>query len=115
MNKHEKQITLFKLTEEFVKFARIIGIYPKIHALFYIYCRCTYQKPMEYFFKKNSFYEYVKSMCIYQRLLNDGLISRIFLFNDYYHDKFKGSKDIIDLFFSYLHDKGYMRYIKLVV
>lgn len=120
--KHDS-ISINELTKEFLYFAKVIGIYPKIVALFYSKCQSmigsyVYEKNEIEFFKSNSFYRYADVETAYETLLNDNMIKRVYLFvqKSFFGDEFSSFKnlnDIVNLFFSHLKDKGYYRYIRV--
>jgi len=121
MIKNKPSIPLDTLTKHFLNFARIIGIYPKIMARYYMFCK---RNNIQFWIKdeiyQQHFYDYVQIECAYMTLLNDNIVKRLFLFQEpiYYYDYSfkkidKENQDIANLFFSYLKDYGYYRYIKI--
>lgn len=122
MSKKNKVIFIDTITREFIKFAKIMGIFPSICYHFkerlqrYVY-EGHNEEPLNYF-DKNSFYEYVRQEGKYYKYLNDGLIKHVYLFtirivyNEY--KIFKNDDELTNLFLSHLKDKGYIRYIKIV-
>ena len=127
MSKTNNHIFIDTITREFIKFAKIIGIFPKISYLFWERTRNLYHVfdnekvkyvPIAYCNKK-SFYEYARiegrSCNIF---LNDGFIKRVYLFSagygSYDVDSFENADELADLFLNYLRDKGYPRYIRII-
>ena len=132
MEKNKPSIPLDTLTYHFLKFAKTIGIYPRIVALYHKYCEESIvlsfwvNYNMLYNVKSNQiidFYDYVQSQCRYYSTLNEELVKRVFLFQEphWFYDNFnvekpyfyKENDDITKLFFSYLKDYGYYRYTKI--
>ena len=120
MSKTSKVIYIDTITREFIKFAKIMGIFPRIS---YYYAKTV--NPRIDFFKKKGFYMYVRENSLYYNILNDGLIKNIFLFEKRWHvyfdsetglpiDGFEDINELADLFLSHLRDKGYPRYIKII-
>jgi hypothetical protein len=126
MSKRAKAIHIDTVTREFIKFAKIMGIFPNICKLFFNAVKETnthyyFLKPdkdattdISKYFMKGSFYEYALDKGTYFCLLNDGLIKRVYLFEYYDSKSFENSDILADLFLSHLKDKGYIRYIKLI-
>ena len=132
MEKNKPSIPLDTLTYHFLKFAKTIGIYPRIVASYYKYCEKSIvlsfwvNYNMLYNVKSNQiidFYDYVQCQCRYYSTLNEELVKRVFLFQEphWFYDNFnvekpyfyKENDDITKLFFSYLKDYGYHRYTKI--
>lgn len=127
MSKTNNHIFIDTITREFIKFAKIIGIFPKISYLFWektrnLYTVFDFEKvkyvPIAYYSKK-SFYEYARIEGIYCGLfLNDNFIKRVYLLSASYDfcdvDSFENADELADLFLNYLRDKGYPRYIKII-
>ena len=126
MSKRAKAIYIGTVTREFIKFAKIMGIFPNICKLFFNVVRGTSAHyyfleqdkdatiNISYYFTNGSFYEYARDNGMYFYTLNDGFIKRVYLFEDYYSKPFENSDILADLFLSHLKDKGYLRYIKLI-
>lgn len=108
MSKRAKAIYIDTVTREFIKFAKIMGIFPNICKLFFNTTKETN------YFTNGSFYKYAEDNGMYFYSLNDGFIKRVYLFEDYYSKPFENSDILADLFLSHLKDKGYLRYIKLI-
>lgn len=125
MPKTNNHIFIDTITREFIKFAKIIGIFPKISHLFWKKTRNLYAifdigkmecVPIGYYNKK-SFYEYARIEGRYNVYLNDNFIKRVYLFSDscgYNEDSFENADELADLFLNYLRDKGYPRYIVVI-
>ena len=113
-----KQIYIDTITREFIKFAKIIGIFQSICFHFRNYTR--FELPNEKaitYFREHSFYEYARREGRYYLTLNDNLIKYVYLFSNrwsYKVDKFENANELVDLFLSHLKDKGYSRYIKII-
>lgn len=122
MSKRAKAIYIGTVTREFIKFAKIMGIFPNICKLFFKNNTYYYfSEPnrnlatsVSKYFMSGSFYKYAADMGMYFSTLNDGFIKRVYLFEDYYSKPFENSDILADLFLSHLKDKGYLRYIKLI-
>ena len=122
MSKRAKVIYIDTVTREFIKFAKIMGIFPNICKLFFkINTHYYFSEPnrnlatsVSKYFMSGSFYKYAEGMGMYFYTLNDGFIKRVYLFEDYYSKPFENSDILADLFLSCLKDKGYSRYIKLI-
>ena len=122
MSKISKVIFIDTITREFIKFAKIMGIFPKICYHFKEYDRTQYYGDEEInYFHKRSFYEYPRQEARYYTTLNDNFIKFVYLFsnrwayNTYFPmHKFKEADELADLFLSHLRDKGYPRYIKII-
>ena len=121
--KINKVIFIDTITREFIKFAKIMGIFPKICYHFKKLSWNGYQYYGEEeirYFGKRSFYEYARQESKFYTILNDNLIKHIYLFSNIwaYGDeplgKFKNANELADLFLSHLRDKGYPRYIKII-
>lgn len=132
MTQNKPSIRLDTLTKHFLKFAKTIGIYPRIVASYYNFCKendlCSFWVGynMLYNVKTNQiidFYDYVQKQCTYLTTLNDALIKYVFLFqtpplvydilNLEKSKIYEENDEITELFFSYLKDYGYNRYIKI--
>ena len=126
MSKRAKVIYIDTVTREFIKFAKIMGIFPNICKLFFNTVKETnthyyFLEPsrnpttdISDYFTNGSFYKYARDNGMYFYTLNDGFIKRVYLFEDYYSKPFENSDILADLFLSHLKDKGYIRYIKLI-
>lgn len=120
MSKRAKAIYIGTVTREFIKFAKIMGIFPNICKLFFKDSTCCFSfsgpnmNPTTRYFMSGSFYKYAADMGMYFSTLSDGFIKRVYLFEDYYSKPFENSDILADLFLSHLKDKGYIRYIKLI-
>ena len=122
--KINKVIFIDTITREFIKFAKIMGIFPKICYHFKElswYGYHVYGEEEIRYFDKGSFYEYARINSECYHLLNDNLVKYTYLFSNrwaYYTDypvhKFKNVDELADLFLSHLRDKGYPRYIKII-
>lgn len=122
--KINKVIFIDTITREFIKFAKIMGIFPKICYHFRElswYGYHVYGEEEIRYFDKGSFYEYARIDSKCYHLLNDNLVKYTYLFSNrwaYYTDypvhKFKNVDELADLFLSHLRDKGYPRYIKII-
>ena len=116
-----KCIYVNTITREFIKFAKIMGIFSEVE-----YCFKTFLKhnttTMFYFgepisfWKHASFAEYAFEVSRYYSMLNDGLIINVYLFGNWFFSNrlICNKKELADLFLSHLRDKGYSRYIKLI-
>jgi len=122
MSKTNKLVFIDTITREFIKFAKIMKIFPKICYYFKEYDRTQYYGDEEInYFDKRSFYEYARQEARYYTMLNDNFIKFVYLFsnrwayNTYFPiHKFKEADELADLFLSHLKDKGYPRYIKII-
>lgn len=122
--KINKVIFIDTITREFIKFAKIMGIFPKICYHFSELGWNGYQFYGEEeirYFGKRSFYEYARQEGSYYYTLNDNFIKYVYLFSNRWNyrtghsvDKFGNAKELADLFLSHLRDKGYPRYIKII-
>ena len=116
--KINKVVFIDTITREFIKFAKIMGIFPSICFHFRNFTR--FELPNEtaiQYFRKNSFYEYARREGRYYLTLNDNLIKYVYLFSNrwsYPIDKFENTNELADLFISHLKDKGYSRYIRII-
>ena len=118
--KINKVIFIDTITREFIKFAKIMGIFPRVCHLFRELSWNRYQfygeKEIRYF-EKRSFYEYARQEGRYYSTLNDNFIKHTYLFSNrtwYSVNKVENAKELADLFLSHLKDKGYPRYIKII-
>ena len=111
MNK-PKLIFISTITREFIKFAKLMGIFTLICNNFRKFVTT------EKFFSKNSFYEYARDEAKYFVTLNENLIKRVFLFKKPWYnsdtDVIPNTDILAELFLSHLKDKGYIRYIKII-
>jgi hypothetical protein len=124
MLKTNKVIFIDTITREFIKFAKIKGIFPKICYNFMKLSWNGYQLYGEEeirYFEKRSFYEYARQEGRYYSTLNDNFIKYTYLFSNRWAygtwhsvDKFENAKELADLFLSHLSDNGYPRYIKII-
>lgn len=126
MSKRAKVIYIDTVTREFIKFAKIMGIFPNICKLFvntvketnaHYYVLKPSRNPttsISDYFTNGSFYEYAKDKGMYFSTLSDGFIKRVYLFEYYDSKSFENSDILADLFLSHLKDKGYLRYIRLI-
>lgn len=108
--KINKVIFIDTITREFIKFAKIMGIFPRV-------CYLFYREEGIRYFEKRSFYEYAKQQGRYYYTLNDNFIKYTYLFSNRCWnsvDKFENANELADLFLSHLKDKGYPRYIKII-
>ena len=120
MNKSLKSsISIDELTTHFIKFAKIMQLMPKLYSALKLYCECYHYcgKKLN-FWNKKSFYEYAKIESRSFPILNDSLIMKVYFFCVIPHyNKICGYDlniyELVNLFFSYLKDYGYTRYIKV--
>lgn len=115
--KINKVIFIDTITREFIKFAKIMGIFPRVCYLFRELSWYGEGKEKIRYFEKRSFYEYAKQEGRYYYTLNDNFIKYTYLFSNrtwYSVNKFENAKELADLFLSHLRDKGYPRYIKII-
>lgn len=117
MNKSLKSsISIDELTTHFIKFAKIMQLMPKFYLAFKFYCEHYYNgwKKIS-FWNKKSFYEYAKFESKNFPILNDSLIMKAYFFCIILYDSKIDINiyELVDLFFSYLKDYGYIRYIKV--
>ena len=116
-----RHIYINTVTREFIKFAKIIGIFSEVEYCFKTFLERNtttmfyFGEPIS-FWKHASFAEYAFRVSAYYSVLNDGLIINVYLFgNWYFSDRLRyDKKELADLFLSHLRDKGYSRYIKLI-
>lgn len=122
-----KVIYIDTITREFIKFAKIMGIFPKICFYFkkYTWGKFDYDDEEEImYFSKGSFYEWARRASKYYDILNDGLIKYVYLFardwkvycdeNGNLIGNVNEADELADLFLSHLRGKGYPRYIKII-
>lgn len=110
------------LTWHFIYFAKIMGIYPKIRALYKEVGEICQRMHTNYadeiqFFVKDSFYNFVDVNLRYngQHYLNYTFVKNTYFFGNYGLRKFKETEmnQLIGLFFDYLKDKKIYQNVRI--
>ena len=117
-----KYILANTLTWHFIYFAKLIGIYTKIRALYKEIGDGCQRLHTDYandiqFFVKNSFYEFVDVVMRFNKCsyLNYKFVMDTYFFGNYGYRKFKEEemRQLIELFFDYLKDKKIYKNIRI--
>jgi len=109
------------LTWHFIYFAKLMGIYPKIRALYKEVGKISKEMYLDYaediqFYNRHSFYNFVDLHLRFERcFLNESFIRRTYFFGGYGYTKFTETEidELIELFFSYLKDKKIYKNIRI--
>ena len=127
MQKVNKVIFIDTITREFIKFAKIMGIFPRVCFYFkeHIWNGLRYYEEEEIrYFGKGSFYEWARIASQTYNLLNESIIKYVYLFaSDWkvWYDEngnlignINEADELASLFLSHLREKGYPRYIRII-
>lgn len=109
------------LTWHFIYFAKLMGIYPKIRALYKEVGEISKKMNLEcaeniQFYNRCSFYNFVHLYLGTERcFLNEPFIRSAYFFGGYGYTKFTKTEidELIELFFSYLKDKKIYKNIRI--